>query len=81
MNRKMHELYFNNNQPSGIDIIDLENDTPPTGPGWYRIGSYEYDIALDLAHLYRQIPFEVRKKLGEIEVGEKYYSDDREITK
>jgi len=51
------------------------------GPGWYRIGSYEYDIALDMAHLYLLIPFNIRKDLPEIEVGEKFYSDDREITK
>jgi len=74
---KKHELYFNNNQDSGIAIIDLEKDTPPKGPGWYRVGSYEYDVALDMAHLYLLIPFEVRKNLEEIQIGNNFYPDDR----
>jgi hypothetical protein len=70
---KSYELYFHANQESGIDISDSVTGRVPTEPGWYRIGTYPFEIALDLAHLYLQIPFYVRKKLGRIQIGEIYY--------
>lgn len=67
------ELYFNNQQHSGIDIFDPLEKSPPGGPDWYRVGAYEYEIALDLGHLFLQIPLDVRKGWGEIEIGQKYW--------
>jgi hypothetical protein len=69
--RKKVELYFNNQQHSGIEIIDPLEKPAPQGSGWYRVGVYEYEVALDLGHLFLQIPLDVRKDLGELEIGEK----------
>lgn len=78
MNNENSTLYFNNSQLHGVDINRESNKrdfkNSPTAAGWIYIGTYPYDIALDLAHLYLQIPFEIRKTLGEIEIGEKFHA-------
>jgi len=70
---KKFELYFNNQQEGGVDIFDPEKKKPPTAPGWYRIGSYDYDVAQDMVYLYSLIPFETRKKMDPLELGDRYW--------
>lgn len=69
-----HKLYFNSIQ--GSMHIDAMTNRAPTGAGWYYVGTYPYEIVLDLGHLYLQIPEEVRKTLGRIEIGEEFYGKD-----
>jgi hypothetical protein len=51
-----------------------QQNRAPRGLGWYKIGVYDYEIGQDLIYLYSLIPFSVRKKLPNLEIGGRYWS-------